>query len=77
MSQHLPFGANTLVIPFTRASDAPSKWRGGMSRMRPAGELFRNGVVSTSGEQSRDAEPISPASADDLQHQTPSEPSET
>ena len=48
MSEKMPFGANTLVIPFTGAPRRPApRSRTGMSRMRPAGELFRHGVVQT------------------------------
>ncbi len=50
MSKDLPFGNDTLVIPFTWQGRPPQA-RGGprMSRMRRAGELYRNGVVRTAG----------------------------
>lgn len=48
MSDRYPFGANTLIIPFTMVggSISPRRWFG-MSRMRPAGQLFRYGVVKS------------------------------
>lgn len=59
-----PFGANTLIIPFTwkgRGPQAPRVAR--MSRMRPAGELFRNGVVNTVDAQQPTASPSDVPSA--------------
>ena len=50
MTDHLPFGADTLIIPFTRTA-APRRRHTRMSRMRPAGELFRNGLARTFDEQ--------------------------
>lgn len=48
MSQWMPFGADTLVIPFEivgrKQKQRPS---GGMSRMHAAGELYRYGVAPT------------------------------
>lgn len=47
-----PFGADTLIIPFTWHGAAPTRPRvARMSRMRPAGELFRYGVVKTADAQ--------------------------
>lgn len=44
----MPFGAGTLVIPFDRSGGTvPLRGSAGMSRMRPAGELFRSGVMRT------------------------------
>ncbi len=48
MSDRYPFGADTLIIPFTMVGGSMSPRRSfGMSRMRPAGELFRYGVVNS------------------------------
>lgn len=48
MTESRPFGANTLIIPFTWKGSAPQAPRvARMSRMRPAGELFRNGVANS------------------------------
>ncbi len=44
MSQRLPFGNDTLVIPFTFVPQPGRRRSYGMSRMRPAAELFRYGV---------------------------------
>jgi hypothetical protein len=46
MPQWMPFGAETLVIPFSGklGGDEP-RHSGGMSRLRPAGELYRHGVA--------------------------------
>ena len=44
----MPFGADTLVIPLEMSGGSAAPRRvARMSRMRPAGELFRNGVVRT------------------------------
>lgn len=48
MVDRYPFGADTLIIPFTFVGGSMSRRRSsGMSRMRPAGELFRYGVVNS------------------------------
>jgi hypothetical protein len=46
MPQWMPFGAETLVIPFggKLGGDEP-RHSGGMSRLRRAGELYRHGVA--------------------------------
>ncbi len=45
MSDDLPFGIHTLVIPFTwEGRRAASPVTGRMTRMRPAGWHYRNGV---------------------------------
>jgi hypothetical protein len=57
MTMH-PFGAGTLLIPFETAGDifAPSRAIPRMSRMRRAGELFRDGVTPLS--PVRNAQPV-------------------
>ena len=59
MTKNLPFGADTIVIPFTWKDRPPQTPRRvvGMSRMRPPGELFRNGVVNTADERSSSKRP--------------------
>ncbi len=47
MPQWMPFGNDTLVIPFTWAGRAPRRRGSGMSRLRPAGKLYRYGVRRT------------------------------
>ena len=44
MSDRMPFGAATLVIPFTMAFSPPRRPGGGMSRMTSAAERYRDGV---------------------------------
>ena len=47
-----PFGADTLIIPFTMTGASPNRGRtSGMTRMRRPGELFRYGVVNTASAQ--------------------------
>lgn len=48
MTDRYPFGADTLIIPFTFVGGSMSRRRSsGMSRMRPANELFRYGAVNS------------------------------
>ncbi len=48
MSDRYLYGADTLIIPFKIVGGSMSPRRSfGMSRMRPAGELFRYGVVNS------------------------------
>jgi hypothetical protein len=48
MTDRYPFGADTLIIPFTFVGGSMNRRRSsGMSRMRPAGELFRYGAVNS------------------------------
>ncbi len=62
MSRDLPFGADTLVIPFTRTGSASPRPRAsGMSRMRRAGELFRHGVMNSPGSAAGDDQRSSPS----------------
>ena len=67
MSDRYPFGADTLIIPFTMAGGSMSPRRSfGMSRMRPAGELFRYGVVNswqTGNEPEKATDEVAGASA--------------
>ena len=64
MSDSYPFGANTLIIPFTRTggSTSPGAFRG-MSRMRPTGELYRYGVVNSPRAGDRQQSPAAPGFA--------------
>ena len=47
MPHHLPFGVDTLVVPFTWKARATRQRYAGMGRIRSAGELFRYGVVNS------------------------------
>ncbi len=60
MSDELPFGADTLVIPFTRTGGTAPRPESGMSRMRPSGELSRRGVVATAPRPDETAGPDEP-----------------
>ncbi len=42
----MPFGIHTIVIPFTVSASPARRRGGGMTRMRPAGELYRYGLVA-------------------------------
>ena len=59
----MPFGADTLIVPFEIAGrESTARIVPRMSRMRPAGELFRSGHISTSAMSSDRSEMSAAAS---------------